>query len=104
MPSGGWQVSHTEVSLLCAAADTEAEAGFQHVTMQKVDGVGSYSWRAVFGVGKATVLAAEVHHETELPEGPHRAEQGDQQILVGVPWDLADENLTAGSWCRAIPH
>lgn len=92
------------MSLLCAAADTEAEARFQHVTMQQADGVGSYSWRAVFGIGEATVLAAEVHHEPELPEGPHRAEQGDQQILVGVPRDLADENLTTGSWRRAIPH
>lgn len=103
MPGGGRQVSDTEVSLLRAAADTEAEAGLQHVTVQQADGFSSYGRRAVFAVGEAAVLAAEIHHEPELPEGPHGAEEGNQQILVGVPRDLADEDLTVGSWGRPVP-
>lgn len=104
LPGDGGQVSYTEMPLLHAAADTEEEAGLHQVTMQQADGAGSFSRAAVFGVGEATVLSAEVHHEPELPERPHGAEQGDQQILVGVPRDVADEHLTAGSWGGSIPH
>lgn len=104
MLGGCWQVSDTEVSLLCAAAHTEAAAGLHQVAVQLADGFGDYARGAVFAVGEAAVLSAEVHHEPELPEGPHGAEQGDQQVLVGVPRDLADEDLTAGPWGRPLPH
>lgn len=104
MTGDGWQVSDTEMSLLYAAADTEEEARLHQVTVQQADGAGSFSRAAVFGVGEATVLAAEVHHEPELPERSHGTEQGDQQILVGVPRDVADEHLTAGSWGGSVPH
>lgn len=92
------------MSLLDAVTDTEEESRLQHVTMQQANDTGSYSWRAIFGIGKAAVLAAEVHHEPELPEWPHRAEQGNQHILVGVPWDLANEDLTVGTWGGPMPH
>lgn len=98
------QVFDTELSLLGAVADDKVAARLQHVTMQQADGGVSYGWRSVFGIGETAVLATEVHHEPELPEWPHQAEQGDQQILVGVQWDLADEDLTVVSWNGPHPH
>lgn len=92
------------MSLLRTATDVEAEGGLYRVTVQQADGFVSDIRRAIFAVGKASILPAKVHHEPELPEGPHRAEQGDQQILIGVPRDLADKDLTVGSWGGTIPH
>jgi len=100
----GGQVSDTEVSLLRAAADAEAAVGLHHVTVQQPDGFVGRGGRVVFGVGEAAILPAEVHHEPELPEGPRRAEQGDEPVLVGVPGDLADEDLAAGSRGGPEPH
>ncbi|TNN27766.1 hypothetical protein EYF80_062087 [Liparis tanakae] len=100
----GRQVSDTEVPLLRAAADAEAAAGLHHVTVQQPDGFVGRGGRVVFGVGEAAILPAEVHHEPELPEGPHGAEQGDEQVLVGVPGDLADEDLAAGSGGGPVPR
>lgn len=91
------------MSFLCAKANREAEARLQQVTMQQANSTSSYSGRAKFGICKATVLAAEIHHEPELPEGPYTAEQGNQPILVGVPRDLTYEDLTVGSWGGALP-
>lgn len=103
LPRGDREAFNAEVSLLCAVADAEAEAGRQHVAVQQADCFGSYRRRAVFGVSEAAVLSAEVHHQPELPERPHGAEEGDQQVLVGVPWDLADEDLAPGSWRWTVP-
>lgn len=101
--SGSRQISNTEVSLLCAAADTEVALGLQHVAVQLEDGLGGEGRCAIFSIGKAPVLATKVHHEAELPERPHRAEQGDEQVFVGVPRDVADEDLTALSWGWTVP-
>lgn len=104
LPGSSWKVPKRKVSLLYAAAHTETAARLQHVTMEQANGSGSKSGWAVLGIGKSTVLPAEVHHEPELPEGPHRAEQGNQKILIGISWDLADKYLTADPWGRTVPH
>lgn len=63
--------------------------------MQRADGGSGRGRAVVLGVGKATVLSAEVHHEAELPERAHGTEQRNQLVLKDIPRDLADEHLTA---------
>lgn len=99
----GREPSNAEVFLLRAVTHGDPGAGLQHVAVQLVDRSGGLHCRGVFGVGEAAVLPAEVHHQPELPERPHGAEQGDQQVLVGVPWDVVDEDLAVGSWGGAVP-
>lgn len=100
---GRWQLSDAQVPLLHAVADAQVAAWLQRVAVEQADGGAGQEGRGVLGVGEASVLPAEVHHEAELPQGPHRAEEGDQLVLVGVPGDLADEDLTAGSWTGPVP-
>lgn len=104
LPSGSRQTSNTKVSLLRAPPYTDAVAGLQHVAVQLSYGFSNYSSWAIFGIRKAAVLPAEVHHQPELPERSNGAEQGDQDVLVRVPWDLADEDFTARSWRGTFPH
>lgn len=104
LPSGRRQTSNTKVSLLCAPPYTDAVARLQHVTVQLPYGFSNYSSWAIFGIRKAAVLPTEVHHQPELPEWSNGAEQGNQDVLVRIPWDLADEDFTARSWRGTFPH
>lgn len=56
------QAFDTKLSLLGAAADAEVAARLQHVAVQETDGVSCYGSCAVFRIGKAPVLTAEIHH------------------------------------------
>lgn len=100
---GRWQLSYAQVSLLHAVADTQVTTGLQQVAVEHANGGAGQEGRGILGVGEASVLPAEVHHETKLPQRPHRAEEGDELVLVDIPGDVADEDLAAGSWTGTVP-
>lgn len=104
LPGGSWQVLDAELALLDATAHAEASPRPQRVAVKEVDGIIGDGGRAVFGISEAPVLTAEVHHEPEFPKCPHRAEEGDEQVLVDIPWDLADKDLTARPRWGTVPH
>lgn len=103
MPCVVWQASYAQLSLLCAMTYTERHARLDDVTMQQLNGIGSYDFWSIFGIGKTTILTTEVHHEPELPEWTHSAEQRNQHVLVGIPWNMSDEDFTPGSWSWSVP-
>lgn len=103
LPGAHWQASYAQLSLLCAMANTQRDTGLNHVTMQQLNGAGSYGLWAIFGIGKAAVLTTEVHHKPKLPEWPNSAEQRNQHVLVDIPRNMSDVDFTASSWSWPIP-
>lgn len=78
-------------------------AGLQRVAIEQANGGAGQVGRGVLGVGEASVLSAEVHHEAKLPQRPHRAKEGYELVLVDDPGNVADEDLAARSWTGTLP-